>query len=130
MSIAHDGIVRTIDLYKSLRSVLQDNAIIYRSRLGVRLSLGTGYVVYATKLCGTYPARAVQGVISEDGFLVGIETETAVYSAPKCGETQAGTYPTTATQGGIENGGLGVNAAADAVMYSARLCGSAPGALT
>lgn len=124
VAITHAEIIRAIDMYKSLRSHLQDNAIIYRSRIKMALGLICGYAVYTTRFCGTFPARATQGGITKEDIPVETSYGGASYSVPKSGTLETGRYPSTATQGSVESSGVEINADGNAAAYSVRLCGS------
>lgn len=87
MTISHAEIVRTIDIYKSLRSQIEDDAIYYRSRNTFRIRTGWGAVVYGVRLCGTYPATAVQGDIEASGLSVETDGGGTAYSVKMCGST-------------------------------------------
>lgn len=129
VSISHDEIIRTIELFKSRRSHLQDDTVIYRSRVHIAVGVTTGYVLYGARLCGTYPVRATQGAISDEGIILLTDADGAVYTVPKSGEIKTGSYPATATQGGVESGGISIDTSGDSVAYSVRPCGTALGSI-
>ncbi len=85
VSISHDEILRAIEMFKSLRSHLQDNTVIYRSRVQIVIGITSGYVAYGARLCGTYPARATQGDIEFSGIGIGTDGGGVAYSARLCG---------------------------------------------
>ena len=85
VSISHDEIIRAIEMFKSRRSHLQDNNVIYRSRVRIVIGVTTGYVVYGARLCGTYPVRATQGGISASDINLDASGGGAAYSARFCG---------------------------------------------
>ena len=87
VSISQDEIIRAIEMFKSRRSHLQDNTVIYRSRVRIVISVTTGYVVYGARLCGTYPVRATQGGISSSGINLDTSGDGVAYSARFCGTT-------------------------------------------
>jgi phage tail P2-like protein len=85
VSISHDEIIRAIEMFKSRRSHLQDNNVIYRSRVRIVIGVTTGYVVYGARLCGTYPVRATQGGISASDINLDASGYGTAYSARFCG---------------------------------------------
>lgn len=85
VAITHDEIIRTVEMYKPIRSHLQDNALIYRSRVNIVIGVSTGYVIYGTRLCGTYPVIATQGSIEASGIDVDTVGGAVAYSVSYCG---------------------------------------------
>ncbi|MCF8017849.1 MAG: phage tail protein I [Vallitaleaceae bacterium] len=85
VSISHEEIIRAIEMFKSLRSHLQDNTVIYRSRVRIVIGVVSGYVIYGTRLCGTYPARATQGGIESSGIDIETDGGGVAYSTRLCG---------------------------------------------
>lgn len=85
VSISQDEIIRAIEMFKSRRSHLQDNNLIYRSRVRIVIGVTTGYVVYGARLCGTYPVRATQGGISASDINLDASGYGTAYSARFCG---------------------------------------------
>lgn len=124
--LSHDEIVRAVNLYKSLRSHLEDDAIAYRTSCNMELGVATGYVIYTVRVCGTYPETATQGLLLD----LGIDANTAkggmLYTVPAVGEINAGTYPSAAVQGDVDD--IGVLALTDSggAEYTTIACGSDP----
>jgi len=85
VAISHDEIIRAIKMFKSRRSHLQDNAVIYRSRVNIVIGVSTGYVIYGARLCGTYPVRATQGSIESSSVDIGTDGGGVAYSTRICG---------------------------------------------
>lgn len=85
MDISHDEIIRTIDIYKSLRSQIEEDAIYYRSRQVFRIRTSCGAVVYGVRLCGTYPVRATQGSIEPGNLSVETDGAGTAYRVKMCG---------------------------------------------
>lgn len=85
MDISHEEIVRTIDIYKSLRSQLEEDAIYYRSRNVFRIRTTTGAVIYGVRLCGTYPVIATQGDTEESNLSVETDSAGTAYRVKMCG---------------------------------------------
>jgi phage tail P2-like protein len=83
--VSHDEVIKTIDIYKSLRSKIEDNEIIYRSREGFVLKTSTDCVIYTNPLCGTEPQTAMQGSINTPGLKLGTLAANAVIDAGFCG---------------------------------------------
>ena len=129
VAITHAEIIRAIDMYKSLRSHLQDNAIIYRSRVRINIGISSGYAVYASRMCGTYPVQATQGAITEDIINVFTASGGVAYAVPMSGTIAVGTYPRAATQGGTSSGDVNIDADGHGVAYNVRYCGSTPGSI-
>ena len=88
--IPHDEIVRSIKIYKPKRSVLEDDAIFYRTRSTIAIVTSFGVVCYNNRLCGTYPNRSTQGSINDFDFGVDSSSGFAEYSVKMCGTAQGG----------------------------------------
>lgn len=129
VGISHDEIIRTINMFKPIRSHLQDNTVIYRSRANIVISVTTGYVLYDVRLCGTYPVRATQGAITNENIILDTDAGGVAYAVPMSGEIKTGSHPAVATQGEIQSSGIEVGANGNGVAYSAPMCGTAPGSL-
>jgi len=129
VAITHDEIIRTLNIYKSLRSHLQDSAVIYRSRAHITIGVTSSYLIYGVRLCGTYPVRATQGAITNEEIIMVTDADGAVYSVPKSGEIKTGSYPAVATQGGVDTGGFSIGTSGEGIAYKTRVCGTAPGNL-
>ena len=99
-AIDNGKILRALNLYKPLRSHLEDDAIIYRSRVHLVINTACGYTIYSARRCGTYPQAATRGGMARELVVVETAEGRAIYSAPMTGETVTGTHPQTATQGG------------------------------
>jgi phage tail P2-like protein len=84
--ILYDELLRSIEIYKACRAHLE--CVAMRTRCNIEISCSAGHVVYSSRLCGTYPARATQGIHQTDGVKVAADTGGAVgYSAKLCGTT-------------------------------------------
>jgi phage tail P2-like protein len=129
VSLSHDEIIRAIEMFKSRRSHLQDNTVIYRSRVRIVIGVTTGYVLYEVRLCGTYPVRATQGAITNEDIILDTDSGGVAYAVPMSGEIKTGSHPAVATQGEIQSSGIEVGANGNGVAYSAPMCGTAPGSL-
>lgn len=129
VAISHEEIIRTIEMFKSLRSHLQNNTVIYRSRVRISVGVNVGYILYGVRLCGTYPVRATQGTIINEDIVLFTGADGVVYTVPKSGEIKTGSYPATATQGDIESGGISVDTSGGGIAYSSRLCGTSLGSI-
>jgi len=127
VSITHDEIIRTIDMFKPIRSHLQ--SVIYRSRVRIGIGISTGYLFYNSRLCGTYPVVATQGGINVDSIVLNTAADSAVYTVPNSGDIKAGSYPATATQGDIVSGGFSIDASGGGTAYTAKPCGTSLGGL-
>lgn len=126
VTISHAEIVRAIDIFKSLRSHLQDNGVIYRSRTQIAVGVTCGYVMYGVRLCGTYPVRATQGVIHDENIVMVTDADGTAYAVPVSGEIKTGTYPAVATQGGIVNADIVMVTDADGVAFTMPVSGTYP----
>lgn len=126
--LSHDEIIRTIMMFKPMRSHLQDGTVIYRyrSRAEMEIELTTGYVLYSLRLCGTYPVRATQGAIARSDVIVLTDADGVPYTVPFSGENVTGIHPATATQGGIGVEDLILLADADGVAYAVTITGTRP----
>lgn len=87
VSISNEEVLRAVNLYKSLRSHLEDNSIGYRSRATIAIKTSCGYVVYSTRICGTYPINAMEGSIEESGITIESADAGVAYSVRMCGAT-------------------------------------------
>lgn len=85
VELSHDDIVNAVNIYKSLRSRLENDAIIYRSRSSIKIATASGYVVYSSRLCGTYPVAQWQGSIEGGGLEVESEAHGVSFSTRFCG---------------------------------------------
>ena len=85
LPISHDIVTGIVNVVKSLRSVLEDDSIIYRCHNIVRLGLTCGYVPFSARLCGTYPSAAVQGEIDNTSLNIGSGEGSAAFVARTCG---------------------------------------------
>jgi len=90
VSITHDEVIRAVDMNKPIRAHLQDNALIYRSRVHIEIGVTTGYVIYGVRLCGTYPVRATQGSIEKSDLDIGTSGAGVAYSTKLCGTALGG----------------------------------------
>lgn len=98
--IDNEKLIRALDLYKPLRAHLEEDAIIYRSRVDLIVSTAWGHVIYTARRCGTWPQAATRGGMARELVVVETGDGQAVYTAPVTGEAVTGTWPQTATQGG------------------------------
>lgn len=124
-AIDNGKILRVLNLYKPLRSHLEDDAIIYRSRIHVLISTSCGYVIYSARRCGTYPQVATRGGIALELVLVATLDGQTVYSTPATGNAITGTHPQTATQGGRSNAIVIVENQDGGAVYAAPSTGDA-----
>lgn len=118
-----------INIFKSLRSILENDEIIYRSRNTVAVGVSGQYVFYTARLCGTFPEAAVQGRIQQDVIIVSADGDSVAYTVPATGEIKTGTFPITAVQGGIENGDISMGTSVGSASYNSRMCGTPLGSL-
>lgn len=118
VSISNDAILRAVLMYKSLRSWLEENAIIYRRRETILIRSSWGYIAYAVRLCGTYPSRATQGEIYDKNIVVLTDADGVSYVAPRSGRIDAGRYPQSATEGRVGTERLVVESANNGVAYA------------
>ena len=82
----NQSVVETyINLFKSLRSVLENDTIIYRSRNTVAIGVSGGYALFSPRLCGTYPITAVQGGIEDGSVSMEASVGSASYNSRMCG---------------------------------------------
>lgn len=129
VGISHDELIRAINIFKPIRSHLQDNGINYRSRVNIAIGVTSGYVAYGVRLCGTYPVRATQGAITRRNIFILTDAEGVAYSVPMSGEIKTGSHPAVAMQGGIQRSGIEIGANGCRSIYSAPKCGTALGSL-
>ena len=127
--LSHAEIVRAVNLYKSLRSHLEDDAIAYRVRNIIEIGQSAGYCVYTTRVCGTEPAPAMQGLLLDLGMDLNTDKGGMVYIVPAAGEISAGTYPGASTQGDIESTRILTLPEYGSAEYTTPVCGSSPDGL-
>lgn len=84
-NIPHDKIVQTTNITKSKRSVLEEDAVFYRTRSVIIIKSSCGYVCYATRVSGTFPNRATQGEIEDSFLAVDSNAESIGYRVKLCG---------------------------------------------
>ena len=106
IEVSHDEIVKAVNIYKSLRSKLEDDAIVYRAREEFILKTSTGYITYHNRACGTYPQTMMQGDYNLADILAQIAAGSMIYNNPLSGDIVSGTYPHSAKQGDISYPGL------------------------
>ena len=126
VAFSNEEILRAVNLYKSLRSHLENNAIGYRSRSSIIIKASSGYVFYAVRLCGTYPARATEGKIYDENLTLLTDADSLSYSAPRSGAIDTGTYPTRAVDGRVYGEDISVAPSADGVAYATAKSGTYP----
>ncbi len=124
--INHSMIENYINIFKSLRSVLEENTIIYRSRNTVLVGVTSNYVLYSIRICGTYPEAAVQGRIQKDTLSVSEEGDFSDYMVPATGTLKVGTYPTAAVQGRIQSDLATVSEGNGSTEYTVPVTGTIP----
>lgn len=86
--VSQAEILKAVQIYKSLRSHLE--AIVYRTTVNIGIAIKTGYVKYWGRLCGTYPARAVQGEIASGNIVANTSFGGIAYSTRMCGTVPGG----------------------------------------
>lgn len=92
VDISNDDLLRTINMFKPIRSHLQDDAVIYRSRADIEISVSTGYEIYGVRLCGTYPVTATQGAREISGIEIEDTSNGTAYRSPLCGTELGGLF--------------------------------------
>lgn len=120
--ILDDGFYRAVTLYKSFRSHL--DGIMYRSYSAIIITSSTGYIIYANRLCGTYPYQATQGAIDENGIIVATHAEGVTSNIPVTGSVQTGTHPAIATQGATGQGNIIIEAGSQESVSSVPATGA------
>ena len=123
--IDNEKMLRALDLYKPLRAHLEDDAIIYRSRVDLIVGTAWGYVIYTARRCGTWPQAATRGGMTREFVVVETADGRAVYAAPATGEAVTGTWPQAATRGGQAAGVVIVEGLDGRVVYTTPATGEA-----
>ncbi len=121
-----DAVVKAVDMYKSLRSHLEDDAIVFKSHFTIEIISGSAYVIYAVRLCGTYPVRATEGAVMDGGIVVCQSEAGMPYGAPRTGLLHTGAYPADSTKGLVSDGDVVVGTGADGAAYAAPRSGVRP----
>ena len=127
--LSHDEIVRAVNLYKSLRSHLEDDAIAYRSQTIIEVGQSAGYCVYTARVCGTYPEPAMQGLLLDLAMSLNTDKGGMLYTVPAAGEIDTGTYPGVSTQGDIESTRILTLPEYGSAEYTTAVCGMSPDGL-
>lgn len=125
--ILDTDLLRQIELYKSFRSWL--DGIYYRSSVNILIGVRCGWIIYSSRLCGTFPERARQGAIELFPLIADTAKGGLLYRSPFTGEINAGIWPETATQGSMNAANLKASSLMDGVAYSGKMCGTMPGIL-
>lgn len=102
---------------------------IYSTRSAVVISGLWGCILYAARRCGTWPQRATQGGVTQDGWIVATAAQAVAYAAPRTAQTDTGTWPQVATQGVTGDGGVSMTTIAGDAAIWARPCGRPVGSL-
>lgn len=124
--LSNADILRAVMIYKSLRSWLEDGAISYRLRCELVVETSFHWVVYSTRITGTYPNRARHGKIDEDAIIVETDKTERAYSNPHTDQLTTGTYPSRARHGRILDADINVETDAEDGMASPKLTGTVP----
>lgn len=117
-AIDNGKILRALNLYKPLRSHLEDDAIIYRSRVHLVINAACGYAIYSARRCGTYPQVSTRGGMARELVLVETADGQAVYASPTAGEIITGTHPQASTKGGKSDAAVIVEGLDGQVVYT------------
>lgn len=59
LTVSQEEIFKAINIYKPLRSVLDNDSVIYRTRSRIKISGDGTHVCYSPRLCGTYPLNCL-----------------------------------------------------------------------
>ena len=129
VGLSHAEIVRAVNMYKSLRSHLEDDAIAYRVRNEIEVGLDVGYCVYTVRVCGTFPEPAMQGLLLDLGIVANTDKGGMLYNVPAVGEISAGTWPGISQQGDIEDTKILTLPDYGSAEYTTVVCGTAPDGL-
>lgn len=118
VQISNDEILRAVDMYKSLRSHLEEGGITYRSRVHIVVGTAWGYAIYSARRCGTYPQVSTRGGMARELVLVETADGQAVYASPTAGEIITGTHPQASTKGGKSDAAVIVEGLDGQVVYT------------
>lgn len=120
-------LLRQLELYRSFRSVL--DGIYYRSYVRIVIGLTCGWILYSSRLCGTFPERAQQGDIETSSIVVETDGGGLAYRNPYTGEIVSGTFPERAMQGSANGTTLNAASPMGTTAYTGRMCGTMPGSI-
>lgn len=123
VAIYHDEIIRTIMMFKPIRSHLQDNNIIYRSRANVMIGIESHYTKFNYTLAGTEPDTNTVGVLEDGGLILNTAIDGHTFNYEMAGTGEAGEFPQTNILGSIEEGSLVPEVTAMGSAFDYQLCG-------
>lgn len=124
----YSQIIKAVNLYKSLRSKLEDgeNGIVFRSRTGILVRTAAGYYKFnagmtGQRLAGTFPKISTIGVVNRAAVTVEGSARDSPFTSPL-----AGTRPVQSTIGVIQREGAVVSGDGEEVVYTVPLAGTVP----
>lgn len=100
---------RMLRIFKSVRSVLEPDKIILRSRCAILMSCESGYTLFTTKLTGTYPYPSLQGRVYTDIIDVTGSGLISRYPTPMTNQVITGTVPKQSEHGQINSDVINVS---------------------
>lgn len=123
VAVYHDEIIRTINIFKPIRSHLQDGNIIYRSGTTLVMSVESAYYRFNYIMSGTSPDTNVIGVLTDSG--VNLETFMTghPYNYEMAGTGEAGEYPQINLLGGLNCNSIVSQILTVGSNFDYRLCG-------
>lgn len=119
LPITQPLLVRLVNIFKPVRTILEYSAISLRSHEVIEVGVTSGYKIYSSRKCGTYPRVSTQGFIYKEVIEVADTDRYFAYKSPETGDPLAGTYPRTAVQGMIAEGRVDVIPTETDAIYSA-----------
>ena len=83
---------KTIKYYKSFRSHLEDDNIVIRLGIGIKIRTSEGGTAYRVPKAGIIPVISTRGDIESENIDVNTKAATVAYKTPKSGERVTGTF--------------------------------------
>lgn len=131
VTATYSQIIKAVNLYKSLRSKLEEgeNGIVFRSRTGIIIRTAAGHYKFTSgmtgqRLAGTFPKTSTIGVVHRAAVTVDGSARDSPFTSPL-----AGTVPVQSIVGEVDRSGTEMTITGGNAAFNVRLCGSEPGQL-
>lgn len=121
--IPHDELVRAINIFKPIRSRLQNNAIMYKSRVYVDISVTSNYTKFGYTLAGTVPDTNTVGGIGRNEITIEANVKGSPFEYRLAGTGAAGEVPDINTIGKTKSGSILPSILGEGSIFDYQLCG-------